>query len=721
MPTLFDTKYPNNSRVISGVATIYRDDVILLCDTSSAPVTINLFDIPNGFWSTQWKLYIIDNNNNASVNNITINAGVGQLVNNQANLILNSNGASAVIEIVSNTSFIANLTNVGGGGGSVNSVTGLDTDNTDPTNPIVQIAVDGVTITGLGTPSSPLVAVGGGSGYNTVENEGVALTQRSTINFIGRYVNATDNGAKTEVTINPIIEDITNGDLINAIATNTLLKGLFYRVIDTNGILNVVLLAIETNRIQLNGAAELLTADYQSVGDYTGLNSFPFAGFPTISQIGIWNTLLTPTYGSVVIWNNNHYVNITALNGLLSPNLDAVNWFLLNRQEDYGYIKRVYTIDYNINANRPERIWDDYGNLIEYKVTKGQISFFNFPFGNELVRDNTIIGDGVNIQNMMNMPFLTCSNNYLNGSTCIFLLKKELGSGVVDFNQNINNSGTINLTGFLPSGGISCNTNVINNGTVEINNDNLLFTSDIIFETNRVDNGNISIGLTGILQGLRISIVDNIIQTNDDRLRFDNIDASIFNVNIKKNSLSNGVNFTLDLENTQFIENNLSLSGIYVWTTPLISNNTQGGIGSILSKEKSTFSKILDFSDPLVYDIGLQTLDLGVETYIGRYLLTNVGVGTVVNMTNGQTVFPFSIEPQNNGETLTVNFTILPTVLASSLSNTLVNNVGILNNLNFTCYSNDGYRDSLTFTRKNNNSPMGLQINNWLLSTQKAG
>lgn len=41
----------------------------------------------------------------------------------------------------------------------VQSVTGLNTDNTDPFNPIVKISVDGVTITGEGTPTSPLVAV----------------------------------------------------------------------------------------------------------------------------------------------------------------------------------------------------------------------------------------------------------------------------------------------------------------------------------------------------------------------------------------------------------------------------------------------------------------------------------------------------------------------------------------------------------------------------------
>jgi hypothetical protein len=40
----------------------------------------------------------------------------------------------------------------------VQSVTGLNTNNTNPLNPIVNIAVDGSTITGLGTPASPLIA-----------------------------------------------------------------------------------------------------------------------------------------------------------------------------------------------------------------------------------------------------------------------------------------------------------------------------------------------------------------------------------------------------------------------------------------------------------------------------------------------------------------------------------------------------------------------------------
>lgn len=46
----------------------------------------------------------------------------------------------------------------------VQSVTGLNTDNTDPENPIINISVDGTTITGSGTPIDPLVSVDAISG-----------------------------------------------------------------------------------------------------------------------------------------------------------------------------------------------------------------------------------------------------------------------------------------------------------------------------------------------------------------------------------------------------------------------------------------------------------------------------------------------------------------------------------------------------------------------------
>lgn len=59
-----------------------------------------------------------------------------------------------------------NITFNASGSTGVSTVTGLNTDNTDPINPIVKVSVDGATITGLGTPASPLVATASGTALN---------------------------------------------------------------------------------------------------------------------------------------------------------------------------------------------------------------------------------------------------------------------------------------------------------------------------------------------------------------------------------------------------------------------------------------------------------------------------------------------------------------------------------------------------------------------------
>ena len=112
---MFDTKYPNTSRIVTGTPQLFNDDVILLCDTSAGPVTINLLEIPENFWNTNWKLYVVDNNANASVNNIVINAGVGQLINSLANITIDTDNGGAVVQIASNEAFLGNLFFTSGG------------------------------------------------------------------------------------------------------------------------------------------------------------------------------------------------------------------------------------------------------------------------------------------------------------------------------------------------------------------------------------------------------------------------------------------------------------------------------------------------------------------------------------------------------------------------------------------------------------------------------
>jgi len=110
---LYSTTYKNLYRVVSGTITINNDDCILYCDTSSGAVTINLIDIPSNYWSTQYKLYVVDYSDNAGTNNITINAPTGFTINNSSSLVLNVNGASAIVRVSGNTTYISEISNSG--------------------------------------------------------------------------------------------------------------------------------------------------------------------------------------------------------------------------------------------------------------------------------------------------------------------------------------------------------------------------------------------------------------------------------------------------------------------------------------------------------------------------------------------------------------------------------------------------------------------------------
>lgn len=91
--------------------------------------------------------------------------------------------------------------------GGVASVTGLNTNNTDPANPIVGISVDGTSITGLGTPGSPLVAhVTGPSAQTDIQFQDESTNLGTpgsvdTVNFVGAGITATRSGNTVTVTV----------------------------------------------------------------------------------------------------------------------------------------------------------------------------------------------------------------------------------------------------------------------------------------------------------------------------------------------------------------------------------------------------------------------------------------------------------------------------------------------------------------------------------------
>lgn len=90
-------------------------EVFLECDTTLAPVTINLFEIAelNRFWNA--KIIISDVNNNAGTNNITVNCGGSDVFDNDTinQLVLNVNGSSLSLQVVSETQWLA-IESVGG-------------------------------------------------------------------------------------------------------------------------------------------------------------------------------------------------------------------------------------------------------------------------------------------------------------------------------------------------------------------------------------------------------------------------------------------------------------------------------------------------------------------------------------------------------------------------------------------------------------------------------
>ena len=281
------TKYPNNIRTVSGLnVVVYDNDVELSVNTSTVVCSIDLPAIASGYWNTTWKLYVFDASNNASVRNITINAGSGQTINGASTLVISTNGGGIMIRCLSNTSFIA-ITTYSAGGGGVTSVTATaPITSSGGTTPVIStnvttnnillgrassgagvmeqitlgsnLSFSGLTLNASGggittlntlTASTQTMVVGSAnndftitsgtathtfdlptasaskrgalsttdwanfnsklsSAYVTVQDEGTPLTARSTMNFVGTAVAATDLASITTITINaPVIQN----------------------------------------------------------------------------------------------------------------------------------------------------------------------------------------------------------------------------------------------------------------------------------------------------------------------------------------------------------------------------------------------------------------------------------------------------------------------------------------------------------------------------------
>lgn len=575
MATLNSTKYPNNSRVVFGTVNVYQDDSILLCNTTLGSVTINLDTIPANYWNTTWKLYVKDNTNNASVNNITINAGVGQTINGQSSLVISANGQSTIIRISSNNSYLS---------------------------------------------ESP-------SGYTTIQDEGVALPQRQILDFQGANVTATDNGVKTIVTITapPAFDiiDITYAAFNALVLANTVQKGWFYRITDAGFTDEGAIIqgtTLNTNSIQ--GSGIFLNADYQNVGDYSGVSGF-------VSNLGVWTHIVQPVViGNVVIWNNKHWKNLTGAWGTF-PDTDAINWQLLTKSTTNGYIKEVDLIKYNLSSNSIIYRADKRYNEVEYSQAY-TFGFEGFKWGD----DNTIRNK------VTNNSFIVNRNSY----------------GIIDGNIVSNLSGLTNDTAYttiLPQ--IKYNF-ISSNSFLNVDGYNGVDTTGIIFY-NKIQSSS----------EIRVVSLDSTSSVSDNDLSSASIMYinSLVNTTFNQNVLDSGASFNMLLTGTStngyFRNNKISQKSIYFDSI----NSTIEKY--ILEYNYSTFPITLDMSDPAIWNAGTQTLTIsnnnkpfGIVTLLnctGKTILKIVGVDTFEK-----------IFIPNVGETVTFQHTLI----GASANNDLV-------------------------------------------------
>jgi len=409
--SLNPTYYKNPTRTITGLNNVVFDnDVLLLCDTSLGVVEITLNKIPSDRFSLQYKLFIIDKSNNASVNNITIKAPTGFTVNNSTNAIINQNGGTVIITISSNSTYNAQFNYIVGGGGG---------------NAII------------------------------VENEGTEITPNlSKLNFVGNLVNATAVGDSVTIDIQSIPAiAITNAQLLNLISNNNLIPNQTYQITDAIFIqtplpapfirtASVYLKSISNNKIENFGGGLFFNADYNNIGNYSGVTGF-------VQQRGIWQSTLNYVVGDVVIWNNVHWLNLTGNND--EPSDISGNWQFLAQIESNGYIGVVDFVQYNIQNNSITSRKDDFENYVENNILTypfQEEAFAVFQWGN---------GNNVSYNSVLTEScFFICNNlNVIAGNTI------DLNS-FVQFDKNFpSNTGVIALNIFKSSN----NTFIGQNGT----------------------------------------------------------------------------------------------------------------------------------------------------------------------------------------------------------------------------------------------------------------
>ena len=415
----------------------------------------------------------------------------------------------------------------------------------------------GVVATNVGNAVTVTIS-GGGSAIQTLD-EGVSLTlTTASYNIVGANIRATNVVNAVTITADPFIVSHTYATLLTAISTNSLIAGqtvfitdAIYTTFFNNILIQVSLEALSTNTISVKGSGTFFNADYQTVGNYSGV-----AGYT--GQTGVYNASTSYTIGKVCIYNNLHYKAIAvSLNNL--PTNPAF-WVLLAFTGvpalTNGYIREIDIINYNIQDNtiiyrediRKNRVYQD-------KTPSLNKVFALFQFGKNIVNNNNVVNCSfVDIVNSAGSFFyndldcseltgLTVNSNENTGS----ITKNNFKNTTITF-RNLGSASAIQQNNFFSS-------------TLTINNQN----SGTIFFNDFASNGAIQLGNRGKFNSNKVyrCIGSNFINVNPT-----------FNCEL---NLFDGCNITYldtnDLVSNIFINSTFSITNLLV--APAFFTNNQ--------------------------------------------------------------------------------------------------------------------------------------------------
>jgi len=170
-------------------------------------------------------------------------------------------------------------------------------------------------------------------------------------------------------------------------SNSVLIKGALYFITDKF----IYVRALDVDELALEARLIARNADYQVVGNYSGVSGFN-------SQKGIWHSGIGPVViGDVVIWNNRHWRNKTGAVGT-APDGDGVNWEVLAIAENTGHIfSEIDFIEYDFGNDWIQYRKDKRGNSYRYSkriddsfLGNGSSAIASFQWGRDLCYSNTI-------------------------------------------------------------------------------------------------------------------------------------------------------------------------------------------------------------------------------------------------------------------------------------------------------------------------------------------